>query len=554
MAGKKDEPNSAVEIGFGVGLMGLAYWLWPEGDANAQYYIFSVLSGFMGGLTVITGVQRRQKEYELLEDRRAALEPSGTYGTARFAELDDLQRAGLTMPRGLFLGSFRNTPLFYDGKAHLLTVAPARQGKGISVVIPNLLHFQGSVFVTDPKGELAAVTGRHRRATFGQQVYVLNPWGLHGLPQHHFNPLQGLIDTAQDENLRRGLMEEANALALQLLPEPEDGRNRYFREGARNILRGLMLHFATNGRGEDCTLTNIWRNVNNMSRLQKTIIEMAGNEALNGVIADMADNLSVLVRDNPQQFGDFREGAAQAVSIYDPGGYLGESASKSDFSFRELKEHKVTVYLVIPPDRIAACGSWLGLLTKQAIDAVGRSQGSNRVLFMLDEFANMGKLAGLAESLTALPGLGVRVWIIVQELADLRRVYGADTAKTIASQAEVKQYFAVQSHELAKQLSDQLGNKTVKTKSFNLGQKDTDEVGENLGETGRPLMSPEEIRQLPATEQLIWVKHHLPIRASKTPFWFVAPWNEWADENPVEGMHPRTSPTITLNYSANRKK
>ncbi len=65
------------------------------------------------------------------------------------------------------------------------------------------------------------------------------------------------------------------------------------------------------------------------------------------------------------------------------------------------------------------------------------------MLFLLDEFANMGKLSGLAESLTALPGLGVRVWMFVQELAELVRLYGPNTAKTVLSQAEVKQFFAV---------------------------------------------------------------------------------------------------------------
>jgi type IV secretion system protein VirD4 len=69
-----------------------------------------------------------------------------------------------------------------------VTVAPARQGKGINVVIPNLLHFQGSVFVTDPKGELAAVTAAHRAERFGQKVYVLNPWGVHGLHLHRSVP------------------------------------------------------------------------------------------------------------------------------------------------------------------------------------------------------------------------------------------------------------------------------------------------------------------------------------------------------------------------------
>lgn len=44
------------------------------------------------------------------------------------------------------------------------------------MAVPNLLHWQGSVFVTDPKGELAAMTAPHRRERFGQTVHVLNPW------------------------------------------------------------------------------------------------------------------------------------------------------------------------------------------------------------------------------------------------------------------------------------------------------------------------------------------------------------------------------------------
>ena len=90
-------------------------------------------------------------------------------------------------------------------------------------------------------------------------------------------------------------------------------------------------------------------------------------------------------------------------------GFLGAAVSGCDVDFRELKEGRASVYLVIPQDRIATHGAWLVLVTRQAIAAVARSSGQSEVLFVLDEFANMGKLAGLAESLTALPGLGVRV-------------------------------------------------------------------------------------------------------------------------------------------------
>ena len=165
-----------------------------------------------------------------------------------------------------------------------MTVAPARQGKGINVVIPNLLHFQGSVFVTDPKGELAAVTAAHRAERLGQKVYVLNPWGLHGLPQHRVNPLQPLVEAANNPALLRGIADEAKALALQLVPEPEDARNRYFREGARTILRAVMLHLATRSATEICTLPEMWRVLSSASRIEKVIDEMMASDALFGMV------------------------------------------------------------------------------------------------------------------------------------------------------------------------------------------------------------------------------------------------------------------------------
>ena len=64
-------------------------------------------------------------------------------------------------------------------------------GKGIGAVIPNLLHYPGSVVVTDPKGENHAVTARRRRE-LGSCVYALDPFGVvHGTAA--FNPLD-LVD------------------------------------------------------------------------------------------------------------------------------------------------------------------------------------------------------------------------------------------------------------------------------------------------------------------------------------------------------------------------
>ncbi|MFC3071583.1 type IV secretory system conjugative DNA transfer family protein [Shinella pollutisoli] len=522
---------------------GCAWGAWSVPNDAATWAL-----GTVSAISLIAGADRLRGELERDRRRKEADTPSGVYGTAAWLNGDAAAGAGLTDPSGLFLGALDGRMLFHKGKAHLLTVAPARSGKGISVVVPNLLHWQGSVFVTDPKGELAGVTAGHRQSRFGQKVVILNPWGLHGLPQHRFNPLAYLVDLYNDEAGRRGLTEEVAALALQLLPEPEDARNRFFREGSRKLLRALMLHLATRGQPEGCTLPELWRLLQNSRRLDAALVEMAGSDVLGGVVADLADDIAGAIEKSPESFQSFAEGARQTVSIFDPAGWLAGSVEASDFSFAEMKTGKVSVYLVIPPDRVATHGMWLGLLARQAIAAVARQPGNTPVLFMLDEFANMGKLAGLSDALTLLPGLGVRVWMIVQSLDQLRVVYGTAATNTILSQAEVRQFFAVQDLGLAKMLSDALGQRTVKTTSINLGRKEDDDPGVSRGEAARPLMSPDEIRLMGTGEQLLLIQSLPPIRAVRVPFWNVAPWGEWAAPNPVEGAHPRPEPSFRLSY------
>lgn len=112
----------------------------------------------------------------------------------------------------------------------------------------------------------------------------------------------------------------------------------------------------------------------------------------------------------------------------------------------------------------------------------------------------------------------------------------------------MKQFFAVQDDQLARTLSAALGQRTVKTRNFNLGRFDDDEIGESLSETGRPLMSADEIRLMGADEQLLLIKAALPVRAQRLPVWFVWPWATWLAPNPVEGDYPLTLPCLELNY------
>lgn len=269
MAGNR--PNNGSPTGalfLGASLLAVASY-WPQimgGTPDAATDLYTGFFKLMGGIAVLQGVGGYFRAWRLREKRKLSEQVSDIFGQASFATLDDCVQAGLCDPAGLYLGLLDGQPLFYSGKAHLLTCAPARQGKGIGFVIPNLLHYQGSVIVTDPKGELAAVTASHRRVYFGQDVAVFNPWGLHGLPQHRINPLEILITMASQPAAQRGLTDEVKAVVMQLYPEPEDARNQYFREGSRTIMRAVLLYLALCAP-QRCTLPEMWRIIANPLRL-----------------------------------------------------------------------------------------------------------------------------------------------------------------------------------------------------------------------------------------------------------------------------------------------
>jgi type IV secretion system protein VirD4 len=71
---------------------------------------------------------------------------------------------------------------------HAIVCARSGAGKGVSVVVPNLLTYPGSMIVFDPKGELVAITARRRRE-LGQQMTVIDPFNVTRESATAVNPL-----------------------------------------------------------------------------------------------------------------------------------------------------------------------------------------------------------------------------------------------------------------------------------------------------------------------------------------------------------------------------
>src|SRR6202012_3742083 len=96
-----------------------------------------------------------------------------TYGSARWATPPEVRRAGLLGQDGVVLGRYGGSYLRHDGPEHVLCFAPTRSGKGVGLVIPNILTWPNSTIDHDIKGENFQLTSGWR-ARFGS-VLLFDP-------------------------------------------------------------------------------------------------------------------------------------------------------------------------------------------------------------------------------------------------------------------------------------------------------------------------------------------------------------------------------------------
>ena len=545
---KPINPGLAYFMACVMGFMG--WYLWPSRPININnwwWYLFGFMccvSSLKFALRGLAGSLHRQRH------RKARTQVSTTYGQAEWASVKDCARAGLLKLslEGIFLGSLQGRPLFYTGKSHVLCVAPARTGKTVSLAIPICLHnIKTSMIIADPKGEIAAVTWKHRVKN-GHKVYFLNPWGLHGLPNHSFNPLLILMDDYYDDDRRKNTKDDAEEIALTLLPEGQETQNKFFRDGGRRILVFVFLGLAACGEVEDCTLVEAWRIIQSPIRFQEFLIKISVSPAFDGALGEMAEGLACDMK-NKDLWNDCMTNAKNALEPYSPMGSMCESVSHSDFSYKELKEGLVTIYMMVLPEYVEVASSLLSLNSTQAVYGIIRKKTSRPVLLLLDEFTNL-KLP-ICKYLTLLPGLGCRAIIIVQAISEIRRVYGSDSLETILSQCEIKQFFGFRDHQFAKMISDAIGTTTVKTETHNVNDY-TQQITKNYAETARPVISPDELRLMDKDEQIIFFSDAKTIKLSKVEYWHVWPWRKWAAANPIEDGKPlpkiNRRKKIVLNY------
>ncbi len=160
-------------------------------------------------------------------------------------------RSGTSINLGRFVSEEGVTggEINYREDRHILVFGPTGSGKTKRFLIPNLLLGleNESVIVIDPKGEVADVTAKHRRA-LGHNVVMLNPFNVRGLGSAGFNPMAAL-DPKSDT-----FYDDAAALGEALIKV--EGSEPHWSESAQGLMVALLM-WEKRERGDKASLENV---------------------------------------------------------------------------------------------------------------------------------------------------------------------------------------------------------------------------------------------------------------------------------------------------------
>lgn len=486
----------------------LSLWaLWEFRNNGTGMILMGMLMCAIGFLTRTVG------------ERLASLvwRPSTSHGSARFASETEVSIGNLFPRRGLILGRFAGRLLRFAREGHILTFAPTRSGKGAGGVIPNLLDHPGSCVVIDVKGENYAVTARER-AKRGA-IYALAPFSTE-IHSANVNPI---------DFIRLGTLHETAdaALIADLIVVPR-GDETYWDDEARNLISALLLFVASDMPDHQRTLG------------QATDLATTDKEGFDALIAAMTAHPHPEVRSRAKALSQKEDRERSAVissaqnhlAPWQSHKPLARACVRSDFRFEDLKDETATVYLILPPEYLVVCRSFVRVMTGLAIAAMTRStqRPKHRVLFLLDEVAALGHIRVLEEAIGYIAGYGVTLWLFFQDLGQLEKTYRK--WRSIIANCAVRQAFNVADAQTAKELSALLGVATVKVDSegrsasfpFSLLPHS---VHRGSVQTARPLMTEDEVMALPARKQLIFVQGLRPILANKIRYFSWWEWRFW---------------------------
>ncbi|MBW3099267.1 type IV secretory system conjugative DNA transfer family protein [Pseudohoeflea coraliihabitans] len=330
---------------------------------------------------------------------------------------------------------------------HAVVVAGARSGKGVAIGIPNAYHWPHNLLCIDPKGEIVEAVWSEREATHGSPCYVLDPFRVANVPEDlraSYNPLEHL--NPHSASAREDIRVIADGLVLR-----HDPRHGQWDDGAVDVLAGVIAHVVS-------TFPPAERSLNTVRKLlllppetrEEFFREMVENPACGG----LAENAGAIGLSTDKMSRDFVAKAPQHISWV---ASMDSVLSHSTFDLADLKTGKASVFLVLPARYLKEHSRFLRLFVRCALNVMMADLRGNRCLFMLDEFYALGRIDEIAISAGLMGGYGLHLMPFLQDLGQLRSLYGNEVAETFMGNADAQIFFGLSDTLTPRYVSDKIG-------------------------------------------------------------------------------------------------
>ena len=214
---------------------------------------------------------------------RRRWQPSATaFGTASWMSEHVLRKAGMLAGAGLVLGrTFAGALIRLPDYCHVLCCGGTGSGKGVSIILPNLLTYvRGSIVCFDTKGDLFEITAK-RRAAMGKRIIRLAPFNG---GKDTCNPLDAIPCNAL-------LVDSARGLAETLVVRQGTESDPHWNDKSVQVICAVLVLVLLMFKEEDRSLNSVQEIVSDPEMLRAAANKL---QEIGGIPARLGNQLKTL--------------------------------------------------------------------------------------------------------------------------------------------------------------------------------------------------------------------------------------------------------------------
>ncbi|MEN6595130.1 MAG: type IV secretory system conjugative DNA transfer family protein [Clostridiaceae bacterium] len=358
----------------------------------------------------------------------------------------------------------------YGGEGHTIILGVSGSGKsrrGTLPMVRSLIWAEESFSVLDPKGEIYDETVEYARRQ-GFEVHVVNL--RHIRESERWNPLTlpyelGRSDSPENKQISAEMIDE---LAHSIYKK-NDSSDPFWTDSARSLFIGAVYALMEYAKPEQVTMAGVYQLIVNgekrcgpVSLLKAFVDEMPENSVTSMLLQSYLNTAS-------DTRGGIRSTFLEGISTFTRSEGVLEFLVADDLKIGALDgARKTGVYIILPDenpifDRLA--GVLMSQLMSHYIRLAQNTLGGRlpiRMNVCLEELGNVGgALANLPHLMSAGRSRNIRCQLVLQSLSQLTDIYGASSATTILSNADVIVAYRTNHWDTLTELSRKCGEREV---------------------------------------------------------------------------------------------